>query len=153
MGNRHRLAEGTTSGLRIHVQGVDPDQKGELIAGAYRGPLPISGLVAQRGRQCDVVGTYLSNVLAISSRFRQVLIESELTGWVTYELRIRRQSITEPLWLLGATGRTDESDFFVSDSANGICASAAAAAELRCARLSNLLLEPAGWAELKRKPP
>ncbi len=82
-----------------------------MIAGAYRGPLPIPGLVVQHGRQRDVVGTYLSNVLAISSRFREVLIESELSGWVAYELRIRAPSFSETLWLLGATGRADEADF------------------------------------------
>jgi hypothetical protein len=142
--------ERSTTRLRIYLEGIDPDRKGELIAGAYRGPLPISAVIVQAGRRRDVVGTYLSNVLAISPRFRNVLIESELTGWLTYELRIRGQSFSEPLWLLGATGQPDGADFFRTDTSTGIFASAAAVAELRCARLSNLLLEPVGWAEHKR---
>jgi hypothetical protein len=93
----YRLAERLTTRLRIYLQGIDPERKGELVA-----------------------------------------------GWLTYELRIRGPSFSEPLWLLGATGQPDGADFFRTDTSTGILASAAAVAERRCARLSNLLVEPVG---------
>jgi len=165
------LGEGSFDGLRISVQSGEADDA-HLIRGDFVGRP--HGVVLQRGKVKDLIGTFWANVYLMSERMVDELATHRLTGWTARPVDIEEPPQLPPLSLLTVTGRSgpaysrtglslpglpqfgwfldprqwDGSDFFVPANMNGIFLAPAAAAVIRKMRLANVDLHPANFEPL-----
>jgi hypothetical protein len=157
--------------LRLDVLSGINESGARLLRGEYGGPLPLTGVVVQRGPVGDLIGTSWANLYVVTSRVVQVLEQSDLTGWMTYPVAVAAgMEEAVGVWLLAVSGRSgsvygvggaprldvdtlgqyldptewDGSDLFVPANQQVILLTAQAAHALDAARLRNLVVDPAG---------
>ena len=164
------LQSASYTGLRVSLK-VDGITARDLLTGDLGGR-PLVGIVRQRGRARDLVGTYWAGVYLVSEYFRRSLAEIGATGWFTTPVRVEK--VPSPLWLLSIAGtcgplfgvggeplaggprigtfldgaQWDGSDFFLADNNNSIFVVGSTAERIQQLRLSNVALESAGLEPL-----
>jgi hypothetical protein len=167
------LREGSFEALRVQLdlpQDVDPKM---VLTGQAR-RFDLIARVLQEGPVGDLIGTYWGMIYLISDRFRNVLIENNISGWRVDPISITRGSGFMSAWLLIITGRCgpvfgvggeesdrvpsvgqfldptrwDGSDIFTPDNLSAVFMTTECSQKLEQAGLTNLEIEHAGLEAL-----